>query len=98
LLQLDAIHCNVQTRASLARALADTGWLVERMWLQNDFTSTSSVFHRLPAGLTKRVLGRFIDGAVGHPAVATAARVLGAEEYVRPSIYALCRPAPVTAP
>ena len=47
LAELRAIHCNVQTRATLERALKEAGFTIERLWLRNDFARTSSAFHAL---------------------------------------------------
>jgi SAM-dependent methyltransferase len=86
LAELDAIHCNVQTRSSLRTALERAGFKVERLWIRNDFTLTSSAFKALHPGAMKTLLGSFLDNVLGSAPVQAA---FG--EYAAPSIYAIAR-------
>ena len=85
---LDAIHCNVQTRKTLRAALEGAGFTVERMWLRNDVTLTSSAYKALRPGPFKTILGKLFEGALGSAWM----RVLF-QEYAAPSIYAVAKPA-----
>jgi len=88
--QLDAIHCNVQTRRSLTRTLGDAGWTIERLWLRNDFTLTSSSFQRMRDTPARRSIGWFAEVALNWPPVQKTSAILGLSEIVAPSIYAIC--------
>lgn len=91
LAKLDAIHCNVQTRASLHTALTRAGFGVEKMFLRNDLVHTSSLYQRLPAGMIKTGLRLIFNDLLGSRPVAALLRGLGVSEYASPSIYAICR-------
>jgi SAM-dependent methyltransferase len=86
LARLDAIHCNVQTRSSLRGSLQSAGFEIERLWVTNDFTLTSSAYQALRPGRFKAVLGKVLDNVVGGHAMRG---VFG--EYAAPSIYAVSR-------
>jgi cyclopropane fatty-acyl-phospholipid synthase-like methyltransferase len=86
LAELAAIHCNVQTRKSLRMALEQAGFVVEDIWLRNDFTLTSSAYQTLRPGLFKNLLGELLDNVLGSAPVRF---VFG--EYAAPSIYAIAR-------
>lgn len=88
---LNKIHCNVQTRASLRQVLEQAGLEPERLWLQNDFTLTSSSYQRLRNGPLKRFLGFLLDTVLDSPLVTRLLKVLGLLEYARPSIYCIAR-------
>jgi hypothetical protein len=88
LAQLDAIHCNVQTRRSLRDALKGGGFAVERLWIANNFTLTSSAYKSLRPGTIKTLVGKVLDDVVGSAPVCA---VFG--EYAALSIYAVARPA-----
>ena len=87
---LDAIHCNVQTRKSLRNVLEEVDLNVEKIWLSNDVAKTSSVYHRLPNGFRKRVLGVVANDVLGHPMLCGALSLIGLAEFAAPSIYASC--------
>lgn len=91
LAKLDAIHCNVQTRASLHAALTRAGLDIERMFLRNDLVHTSSLYQRLPDGMIKTGLRLIFNDLLGSKPVAALLRGLGVAEYASPSIYAICR-------
>ncbi len=84
------IHCNVQTRRRLRRSLAEAGFTCERMWLQNDFTRTSSVYQNLRSPHMKRAAKLLVDDVLGSPIVRGAMGVVGLAEFASPSIYCLC--------
>jgi cyclopropane fatty-acyl-phospholipid synthase-like methyltransferase len=85
---LATIHCNVQTRKSLRIALERAGFHIDRIWLQNDFTLTSSAYKSLQPGMLKNLLGGFVTHFVGSAPVRL---VFG--EYAALSIYAIARSA-----
>ena len=87
--ELDQIHCNVQTRAKLSAILASVDLSCDKMWLQNDFTLTSSTFQKLPAGRIKSLLGFFLDRVLGSSLLRELFSRLGILELASPSIYAL---------
>jgi 2-polyprenyl-3-methyl-5-hydroxy-6-metoxy-1,4-benzoquinol methylase len=84
--ELAAVHCNVQTGKSMRMALERAGFVVERIWLRNDFTLTSSTYKSLRPGLFKNLLGGLFDNVLGSAPVRT---VFG--EYAAPSIYAIAK-------
>lgn len=84
------IHCNVQTRRRLRRALAEAGFTCDRVWLQNDFTRTSSVYQNLRSPGVKRAAKLLVDDVLGSPIVRSAMGVVGLAEFASPSIYCLC--------
>jgi len=88
--RLDTAHCNVQTRESLSQALAGAGLLPKRMWLQNDFTLTSSAFQNLPEGIGKRLIGWMTERFLTWRPVVRLADRLGMAEMAQPSIYVEC--------
>ena len=85
------IHCNVQTRRRLRATLEQTGWVCDRLWLQNDFVKTSSVYQNMRPGRLKRVVRFIAEELISKPAVSRALVKLGLEECARPSIYCVCR-------
>jgi SAM-dependent methyltransferase len=87
LAEMNAIHCNVQTRATLRQSLADAQLIVEKLWLQNDITLASNAFHHLPNGPLKSIIGCFIDKIIPAPPVFALLTALGLSEYASPSIY-----------
>ena len=89
---LDAIHCNVQTRASMHAALKRAGFSVDRIFLRNDLVHTSSLYQRLPDGIIKKGLRLIFNDFLGSRSVAALLRGIGVAEYASPSIYAICRP------
>jgi len=84
----EAIHCNVQTRKSMRAALERAGLEIERLWLQNDFTLTSSVYKSLKPGLLKSAIGTVAENVIGSAPVRA---IFG--EYSAMSIYAVTHPA-----
>lgn len=91
---LDQIHCNVQTRSRLRTAVETAGFQVGDIWLQNDFTLTSSAYQRLSDGLIKKVIGFVLDHIMGNSFVQAVCDKLGLLELVSPSIYCVARPQP----
>ncbi len=92
--RLDAIHCNVQTRASLRDALERSGLAIERLWLENDLALTSSVFQSMSEGPLKTAAWTIFDRGFGSMPFGWIARLIGLEEYAKPSIYAVCLKTP----
>jgi SAM-dependent methyltransferase len=89
---IDRIHCNVQTRATLARVVAKAGFGDMRLWLLNDFTLTSSQFNAMRAGPLKTLIRRVADDALNRPGVRTLVASLGLAEFAAMSIYCICTP------
>ncbi len=84
------IHCNVQTRRRVRHTLAGAGFTCDRLWLQNDFTRTSSVYQNLRSPLLKRAAKLLVDDVLGSPIVRGAMGAVGLAEFASPSIYCLC--------
>lgn len=90
--ELDGIHCNVQTRKRLRQVVDKAGLECQEMWLENDFTLTSSTYQGLPAGVVKSALGFFLDQVLGSEILKKLLSALGLLELARPSIYCLATP------
>lgn len=86
----NAIHCNVQTRASLESNLAAARLRREKLWLSNDIVQSSNEFHHLPEGVAKNALRHILDKTLRLSVVEATVDALGLDEFARPSIYALC--------
>jgi len=91
LANVDAIHCNVQTRARLRTTLTHAGLKVEKMFLSNDFVHTSSFYQGLPEGIVKSSLRLVFNDFLGNQKLAVILQQLGVAEFSSPSIYAICQ-------
>lgn len=94
--ELNEIHCNVQTRKSLCAALSKVGLTVDKLWLRNDLKMASSVYHGMPEGPLKKLIGFLADDLLNHPLIARASALFGLSEFVSPSIYLYCTKRTVT--
>jgi cyclopropane fatty-acyl-phospholipid synthase-like methyltransferase len=92
--RLNSIHCNVQTRDSLARTVERVGLRVERIWLENDLVLTSNVYQSMPPGTRKSAAKLLFNDLPRQPLVNGLARALKLEELISPSIYCECSKAP----
>ncbi len=84
------IHCNVQTRRRLRRTLADAGFTCDRMWLQNDFTRTSSVYQNIRSQRIQRLAKLAADDLLGSRIASGVLSAVGLQEFAKASIYCLC--------
>ncbi len=89
---LNTIHCNVQTRRTLERTLETAGFRVAQLWLENDFSATSSAFQALPEGVGKRSIRFFVDSVMGSGLARSVSEWLRFAEFTSPSIYCLAAP------
>jgi len=87
LVQLDEIHCNVQTRKRLQQSLRTAGFTVQRLWLQNDFAETSSVYQSMKPGWKRTITNIVFNKLLKSTACIAIARIISAEELILPSIY-----------
>lgn len=88
--KLDAIHCNVQTVRQFKENIEDAGLISSRLWLQNDFVLSSSVFQGMRSGIRKRALAFFFEHILSQPFIRSLVRICGMSESVYPSIYCVC--------
>jgi SAM-dependent methyltransferase len=87
------IHCNVQTRRRLRRALSSAGLACERLWLRNDLLRTSSAYQAMRPGPLKRAARLLACDLPSWPPLRALAAATGLAELVSPSIYCWCRKA-----
>ena len=80
----------MQTRRRLRRTLAEAGFTCDRMWLQNDFTRTSSVYQNIRSPRVQRLARLVADDLLGSRVVSGALGLVGLAEFAGPSIYCLC--------
>lgn len=80
----------MQTRRSLRENIERADLNCVRMWLQNDFVLTSTVFQRLPSPVLKRAVKLAINDALGSRPAQAMFGAVGLAEYAGPSIYAFC--------
>ena len=88
--KLDAIHCNVQTVRHFKENIENAELTSTKLWLQNDFVLSSSVFQGMHAGIRKRVLAFFFERILSQPLIRSLVRICGMSESVYPSIYCIC--------
>ena len=60
------------------------------MWLQNDFTRTSSVYQNIRSQRIQRLAKLAADDLLGSRIVSGVLGAVGLAEFAKPSIYCLC--------
>jgi 2-polyprenyl-3-methyl-5-hydroxy-6-metoxy-1,4-benzoquinol methylase len=88
--ELDAIHCNVQSRSTISQTIINSGLRIERIWLENNIINTSSLYQRLPQGLLKSSISFLIQKIFSSSTIQKTMSAIGLAEFVSPSIFVIC--------